>query len=292
MEMDPAAVRYYEQPTRFFEQLHTLSEHGELNGCHRSGHDPRAIFEQAKAQRERAYRTLLQVARERGRRHARRFARLYRVWLTLGPYRETPKYYASLIADMFRRRGLEIAFPLVDVSRLDHPEQVFDLKIDELDRALEDPRVDLRALARKNRRYLETFQPVREFPRLVDSRGKILPVPRRGARQGELAGEPISPGVVRGPVKVLHEPDEKPILPGDILVARATDPGWTPLFLNAGGIILEVGGMLQHGALVAREYGKPCISGLEQATERLLDGQMIEMDGSSGVVRWMPEVAT
>jgi pyruvate,water dikinase len=100
-----------------------------------------------------------------------------------------------------------------------------------------------------------------------------------------LVGQPISPGIVRGPVKVLHEPDEKPVLPGDILVARATDPGWTPLFLNAGGIILEVGGMLQHGALVAREYGKPCISGLEHATETLLDGQMVEIDGASGVVR-------
>jgi len=63
------------------------------------------------------------------------------------------------------------------------------------------------------------------------------------------------------------------------------DPGWTPLFLNAGGIILEVGGMLQHGALVAREYGKPCVSGLEHATEILKDGQMVEMDGARGIVR-------
>ena len=63
------------------------------------------------------------------------------------------------------------------------------------------------------------------------------------------------------------------------------DPGWTPLFLNAGGIILEVGGMLQHGALVAREYGKPCVSGLENATEILKDGQTVEMDGASGIVR-------
>jgi pyruvate,water dikinase len=90
---------------------------------------------------------------------------------------------------------------------------------------------------------------------------------------------------VRGPVKVLHTADEKPLLPGDIMVTRATDPGWTPLFINASGIILEVGGLLQHGALVAREYGKPCIAGIEDVTSILKDGQEIEMDGASGVVR-------
>jgi len=120
---------------------------------------------------------------------------------------------------------------------------------------------------------------------VVDSRGKIFRAPKREAREGELAGEPISPGVVRGPVKVLHAPDEKPLLPGDVMVTRATDPGWTPLFINASGIILEVGGLLQHGALVAREYGKPCIAGIENVTAILKDGQEIEMDGASGIVR-------
>ena len=100
-------------------------------------------------------------------------------------------------------------------------------------------------------------------------------------------GTPISAGIVRGKVKVLDRPDEKPVLPGEILVARATDPGWTPLFLNAGGIILEVGGLLQHGALVAREYCKPCVAGIENVTSILKDGQVVEMDGSNGVIRLM-----
>jgi pyruvate,water dikinase len=95
--------------------------------------------------------------------------------------------------------------------------------------------------------------------------------------------------VVQGKVKVLHQPDEKPVLPGEILVTRATDPGWTPLFLNAAGIVLEVGGMLQHGALVAREYGKPCVSGLVDATKVLLDGQVVEVDGGNGIVRLVSE---
>ena len=95
----------------------------------------------------------------------------------------------------------------------------------------------------------------------------------------------MSPGLVQGLVKVLHFPDEKPVVPGDILVAHATDPGWTPLFVNAAAVVLEVGGMMQHGALVAREYGKPCVAGLENATERFADGTLVEVDGASGIVR-------
>ena len=106
------------------------------------------------------------------------------------------------------------------------------------------------------------------------SRGRIFRPPQPPPRAGEMAGSAISPGVARGRAKVLHHPTEKPLLAGEILVARATDPGWTPLFVNAAAVILEVGGMLQHGALVAREYGKPCVAGVEKATTRLADGML------------------
>jgi pyruvate,water dikinase len=145
--------------------------------------------------------------------------------------------------------------------------------------------VDLRALAEQNTRFLNRFRRVRSLPRIVDSRGKILRPPTREAGEGELLGEPISTGTVRGRIKVLHRPDEKPVLPGEILVARATDPGWTPLFINASGVILEVGGMLQHGALVAREYGKPCVAGIDDATSIFSDGQVVQVDGASGIIR-------
>jgi pyruvate,water dikinase len=87
----------------------------------------------------------------------------------------------------------------------------------------------------------------------------------------------------------LHSPDEKPLLRGEILVARATDPGWTPLFVNAAAVILEIGGMLQHGALVAREYGLPCVSGIANATTLWQDGTLVEVDGSAGVIRVIEE---
>ena len=88
-----------------------------------------------------------------------------------------------------------------------------------------------------------------------------------------------------GALKVLHTPYEKPLRRGEILVTRASDPGWTPIFINAAGVVLEVGGALQHGAVIAREYGLLCVSGLDGITETIRDGQIIEVDGSAGVVR-------
>jgi pyruvate,water dikinase len=279
MEMDPGAARYDEQPERLFEQLRSIA----LNTD--SEQNPLAIFERVKTQREQSYQHLLQAAKEKGGRRMKSFEKNYQVWITLGGYRETPKYYVSLIAALVRKEALEMGSKLVADGRLSHPEDVFGLTMNQLDGAMQDTSMDIRALLGGNQREMRRYQNLHEFPRLVDSRGKILRSTRQERSNGSLLGEPISPGVARGPVKVLHTPNEKPVLPGDILVARATDPGWTPLFLNASGVILEVGGMLQHGALVAREYGKPCVAGIENAVETLHDGQLVELDGSGGVVR-------
>ena len=129
---------------------------------------------------------------------------------------------------------------------------------------------------------------VKHFPMAIDSRGRILR-PQKKAETGGFKGAPISPGTVTGPIKVLNNPFEKDIEPGDILTAVTTDPGWTPLFINAAAVILEIGGELQHGALVAREYGKPCVAGIPDVTNLLHDGQVVEVDGSAGTVRVLTE---
>ena len=87
-----------------------------------------------------------------------------------------------------------------------------------------------------------------------------------------------------GRVKILHTEDEKKVEKGDILVAYTTDPGWTPLFVNAAAIVLEVGGVLQHGAVIAREYGKPCVVGIDRVVTILRDGALVEVDGGAGTV--------
>jgi pyruvate,water dikinase len=145
--------------------------------------------------------------------------------------------------------------------------------------------VDLRALSKERAALINKIRKSKLAVRIIDSRGRIFYPPHKAATNGQLRGVPISPGVVQGRVKLLNYASEKPLLPGEILVTRATDPGWTPLFINAKAIILEIGGALQHGAVVAREYGIPCVSGLDNVTAILKDGQWVEVDGSNGVVR-------
>ena len=85
-------------------------------------------------------------------------------------------------------------------------------------------------------------------------------------------------------MRVMHDPQIETIRPGEILVARFTDPGWTPLFINARGLVMEVGGMMTHGSVVAREYGIPAIVGVHEATSILKTGQQVRVDGNRGIV--------
>lgn len=262
-----------------FEQLRTMALSTD------AALDPQVIYDTSKKEREETYEELLKRARKKGFLASRLFQWFYHVLVAFGAYREIHKYYFIKVFDVFRQRALAAAHVLVENGRLDSIEQVFDLTVDDLDKAMKDQSLDLRFLAEKNTKFLKKIKNIRDFPRVIDSRGKILYPPKKEVTENVLIGQPISPGVVCGTVKVLHTPDEKPVLPGDILVARATDPGWTPLFVNAAGIILEVGGSLQHGALVAREYGKPCVAGIENVASLLEDGQTVEMDGLTGVVQ-------
>jgi pyruvate,water dikinase len=104
-------------------------------------------------------------------------------------------------------------------------------------------------------------------------------------KEGLLVGDPVSPGLVEGIVRVVFDPMETPLEPGEILVCPGTDPAWTPLFLTAGGLVMEVGGLMTHGSVVAREYGIPAVVGVHQATEKLQTGDRVRIDGSSGQIQ-------
>lgn len=278
-EIDAATPRPREQPARLFEQLKNMAQ--AVQG--RDSAQP--FFEAARARREAAYQALLEMARKRGERKARALKGYYKTWMLLGGYRETPKHYVVTVIDLFRGRALAFGRAFVSAGRLDTPEQVFDLSIADIDRATADPALDLRALARERTALTNKIRRNKQVVRIIDSRGRIFFPPRKASAPGELIGVPISPGVVQGRVKIFQHATDKKLLPGEILVARATDPGWTPLFIDARGIVLEIGGALQHGAVVAREYGIPCVCGVDDATRRLTDGQLVEVDGSNGVVR-------
>ena len=103
-------------------------------------------------------------------------------------------------------------------------------------------------------------------------------------KEGQVFGDPVSPGLVEGTVRVVFNPLDAQLQPGEILVCPGTDPAWTPLFLAAGGLVMETGGMMTHGSVVAREYGIPAVVGVHQATSRLHTGDRIRVDGRSGLI--------
>ena len=277
-EIDPATPRLKEQPALFFEQIKNMS----LVTKGKDG--TRSFFEEARIKREAAYQALYDIALKKGKNRARALEKYYRIWMVFGGFRETPKHYVIKVVDLFRRQALALGETLVTDGRLDRSGQIFDLTIADIDRALSDLALDLRALAQERTLLINRIKKSHLVARFIDSRGRIYYPPCQAPSDGELIGVPISPGIVQGRVKVFQYANEKKLLPGEILVARVTDPGWTPLFINAKGIILEIGGALHHGAVVAREYGIPCVSGLDDATSLLTDGQLVEVDGSNGIV--------
>jgi pyruvate,water dikinase len=285
-ELDIAALRYRDNPRLLLQQLAQLRQQPDD-----SPDTPLAIYERSQRERHEAFEALDERVHAKGWLSSKRFRSLYRVVETLGGLRETPKFYLIYALDLLRQRLLDASQALTTAGRLDRPTQVFDLVLDDLDRGLADVGLDLRARAAERRAPHARVALVKQPPSVIDSRGRIFRPAPPPAREGEVVGQPVSAGVVRGPIKVLHTPDEKPLLPGEVLVAWATDPGWTPLFVNAAAVILEVGGVLQHGALVAREYGKPCVTGVDRATERFVDGTMVEVDGAAGIIRLLTPAA-
>jgi len=276
-EIDVAAVRYYDDPKLLIDLLLSTKNAG--------GETPTQAFERKAREREAAYGAMHTQMQANDSRKASLFESDYRFFSIFGGYRETHKKYLVMGVAIIRRIMLATAQTWVADGRLDRVDQVFDLTMEQYEAALGDRSLDLRKLGRDNTAYLRKLARVKRPPALIDSRGFIPQPPRPPMKPGEHAGAGVSVGMVRGHVKVLHSPNEKPLLKGEILVARATDPGWTPLFVNAGGIILEIGGSLQHGALVAREYGIPCVAGVENATTIWKDGALVEVDGTSGIVR-------
>jgi pyruvate,water dikinase len=104
---------------------------------------------------------------------------------------------------------------------------------------------------------------------------------------GALVGLPVSAGTIEGRARVVFDPAKADLEPGDILVTPYTDPSWTPLFVAIKGLITEVGGLMTHGAVIAREYGLPAIVGVEQATRLITDGKMIRVHGTEGYVEML-----
>jgi len=205
----------------------------------------------------------------------------------LAGLRETPKFAIVRFFALIRQALLADGEMWVAEGVLGHPDDVFFLHQTELEALAAGDRRDWRSLVHARRQANAREQQRKQIPRLLLSDGRALyeGVTAVDAQEGRvLVGSPVSPGVAEGVVRVVLDPRSTQLLPGEILVCPGTDPSWTPLFLAAGGLVMEVGGMMTHGAVVAREYGIPAVVGVDEATQKLHTGQRVRLDGSSGRV--------
>ena len=185
-----------------------------------------------------------------------------------------------------RAELLAIGEEFANAGVIDNRDDLVFLHIRELDALAHHDQSDWKAFIaeRKNRYNREANR--KQIPRVLVSDGRAF-YEGLGAETdtGDLiTGSPVSPGVVEGVVHIVFDPHTSQLAPGEILVCPGTDPAWTPLFMAAGGLITEVGGMMTHGSVVAREYGIPAVVGVHQATTRLKDGQRIRLDGTAGKI--------
>jgi rifampicin phosphotransferase len=183
-----------------------------------------------------------------------------------------------------REQLKEVGRQLAATTRIDQVDDVFFLDLGDARRGLAGE--DLRALVVERREAYEQELKRRHIPRLLLSDGTEPEALATRAAQadGALVGSPASTGTVTGRARVVLEPVGAHLEPGEILVAPSTDPGWTPLFLTAGGLVMEMGGAGSHGAVVAREYGIPAVVGVPDATQKIETGQLITVDGTAGLV--------
>lgn len=213
----------------------------------------------------------------------------YRVRAIAG-LRESPKFFIVRLLGQAREVLLDSAHDLMADGVLSSPDDIFFLRLDEL-RVLAaggTEAADWQGLVAERRRRYEREKQRRQIPRVLLSDGRAFYEGATDASSDSdtvISGSPVSAGTVEGTVRVVFDPHGAELAPGEILVCPATDPGWTPLFLAAGGLVMEVGGLMTHGSVVAREYGIPAVVGVQNATTRLITGQRVRVDGFTGQIK-------
>jgi rifampicin phosphotransferase len=203
-------------------------------------------------------------------------------------YREYPKYGMISRYFVYKQALLEEAERLVQAHVLREKEDLFYLTLQEFHDVVRTKQVDDQLVSQRKDAF-RSFQALTP-PRVLTSDGEgIAGAYRRDdAPAGALVGLPVSAGTVEGRARVILDMAEADLEPGDILVTAYTDPSWTPLFVAITGLVTEVGGLMTHGAVIAREYGLPAVVGVENATRLIEDGQRIRVHGTDGYVEILP----
>jgi pyruvate,water dikinase len=211
--------------------------------------------------------------------------------------RELPKYYLVEALGAVRQQLAAVGAELAAAGTLDAADDIFFVDLAEAHRGVGGDA--LQGVVAQRREAYAAELGRRHIPRVLLSDGTEPeavqtkpaqtgaggrgPVSADGSA-GQLSGTPASAGTVTARARVILDPQGAHLEPGEILVAPSTDPGWTPLFLTAGGLVMEMGGPNSHGAVVAREYGIPAVVGVPDATARIATGDDLTVDGAAGTI--------
>jgi rifampicin phosphotransferase len=199
-------------------------------------------------------------------------------------YREYPKYGMISRYFVYKQALLKEAEQLVQASLIHEKEDIYYLTFEELHEVVCTNKLDYRIISKRKDEYklFEKLTP----PRVITSDGEIIAgvYKRENIPSEAIVGLPVSSGVIEGRARVILNMEDADLDEGDILVTSFTDPSWTPLFVSIKGLVTEVGGLMTHGAVIAREYGLPAVVGVENATKLIKDGQRIRVHGTEGYI--------
>ncbi|MZP31028.1 phosphoenolpyruvate synthase [Heliobacterium undosum] len=199
-------------------------------------------------------------------------------------YREYPKYGMVNRYFLYKQSLLKEAEQLVQANVIHEKEDIYYLTFEELREVVRTNDLDYNIICKRKEEYklYEKLTP----PRVLTSDGEIIAgeYKRENLPAGAIVGLAVSSGVIEGRARVILNMEDADLEDGDILVTAFTDPSWTPLFVSIKGLVTEVGGLMTHGAVIAREYGLPAVVGVENATKRIKDGQRIRVHGTEGYV--------
>jgi phosphoenolpyruvate synthase/pyruvate phosphate dikinase len=203
-------------------------------------------------------------------------------------YREYPKYTIVSRYFVYKQALLEEAARLVQAHVLRDKEDIFYLRLQELHDVVRTNQVDDQLICQRKDAF-RSYQALTP-PRVLTSDGEVIAgaYRRDDVPPGVLVGLPVSAGTIEGRARVILDMAKADLEPGDILVTTFTDPSWTPLFVAIKCLVTEVGGLMSHGAVIAREYGLPAVVGVEHATRLIHDGQRIRVHGADGYVELLP----
>jgi len=277
-EIDMAKDRWIENPEPLAKSIMAIVNTSE-EGINRKEY--KETIERAK---EAGEELVKEVAIKHGKIKAKIVRRLIRVLRNYLPVREHPKYLLMKLILIFKKALLEEAKVLMLKGHLEEEKDIFYVSFWELYSAVENNESLIELVNLRKEEYLH-FRKL-SAPRVLTSDGEEIKsgYKRDNLPEGALVGIPVSSGVIEGIARVITDPSKAFINKGEILVAPFTDPGWTPLFINAAALVMEIGGLLTHGTVVAREYGMPAVVGITDATKIIRTGQRIRVDGNTGFV--------